>query len=532
MFSPLGHFKQINCPFFRKDLTCPAKYCIFKHENTCDNNGGSFPKIQEETSKGLREKAHESQLLSLSSICPTAQIQYIPPSATTVVKDNPIAIETNLLANKIPNDPFDVKQPEKLHNSEKKPLHSPISESSRPVKRTREEPLKPTTDSDIKNHDSFPIRVKERRVMNEPMAIPNPVYDSNAPAGHELRKRMVHIFYDAFLKLGYDSIESKEKSLEEEKSICLSTNSKMVYSSSCKAKILALKKSPPKGILERREDVSGLIPKLAHSKEQLELWGYNFDQIIPSVPADPLRECDRCGTKFVDLTGPCKYHWGKFFREKVGGEKIRVYTCCGMKEGEASGCTSEEFHVFRYQHLPYLASVSPYVSLSADCPGKERVYCALDCELCYTTLGFELVHLTVVDKEGILLNQFIRPKGKVLSLNTRFSGITSKTQLESGISMPVMYEKLKQLGITRNTIIIGHGIENDLHAMRLIHEQVIDTAILYKHERGPPFRYSLKYLTKRYLGKEIQTDTHHSEEDAIAAMDLVIYWIQKMQSRA
>ncbi|EPX73163.1 exonuclease Rex3 [Schizosaccharomyces octosporus yFS286] len=531
MFSPLGHFKQLDCPFFRKDRTCPAKYCIFKHENASDNNGGSFPPTSEESSKDARDEARVSQVFSLSSICPTAQIPYIPPSDTTA-KDNSVTTKSDLLSSNVPSKSVSAKKSENLYNREKEPMQSPVSGSSRPQKRAREELLIPTNDSNTQNHDSSVNRVKERKVVNEPMAICEPVYDPNAPAGHELRKRMVHIFYDCFLNIGYDSFESKQKSLEDERSICLSTNSKMIYSSSCKAKILALKKSPPKGILERKEDVTSFIPKLAHSREQLELWGYHFDQIVPSVPTDPLRECDRCGTKFVDLTGPCKHHWGKLFREKVGGEKIRLYTCCGMKEGETSGCTSEEFHVFRYQHLPYLASVSPFVSLSSDCPGKERVYCALDCELCYTTLGFELVHLTVVDKEGILFNQFIRPKGEVLSLNTRFSGITSKTQLESGITMPVMYERLKQLGITRNTIIIGHGIENDLNAMRLLHERVIDTAILYKHERGPPFRYSLKYLTKRYLGKEIQTDTHHSEEDAIAAMDLVIYWIQNVQSRA
>ncbi|EPY50348.1 exonuclease Rex3 [Schizosaccharomyces cryophilus OY26] len=531
MFSPLGHFKHINCPFARSDQTCPAKYCIFKHADVCYNKGTLVSHVQEENSANQREKIQDNQPLSLSSMCTTAQIRYVPSSFTTAIKDGTVAIKKDPQSNKVLKESFSGDQSTKRKDNELKSPSSVLAESTRPLKRTREEPPKPTLDRDIKKPDSFAIKLKERRTMNEPMAIPNPVYDSNAPAGHELRKRMVHIFYDAFLKLGYDAIESKEKSLEEEKNLCLSTNSKMVYSSSCKSKILSLKRSPPKEILEKKEDVSDLIPKLVHPKQQLELWGYNFGYINPSEPDDPLRECDRCGTKFVNLTGPCKYHWGKLFREKVGGEKIRVYTCCEVKEGESSGCTSEEFHVYRYQHLPYLANVSPYVSLSTDCPGKERMYCALDCELCYTTLGFELVHLTVVDKEGILLNQFIRPKGDVLSLNTRFSGITSKTQLESGISMREMYEKLKQLGITRNTIIIGHGIENDLNAMRLIHEQVIDTAILYKHERGPPFRYSLKYLTKRYLGKEIQTDTHHSEEDAIAAMDLVIYWIQKIKSR-
>ena len=29
------------------------------------------------------------------------------------------------------------------------------------------------------------------------------------------------------------------------------------------------------------------------------------------------------------------------------------------------------------------------------------------------------------------------------------------------------------------TILIGHGLENDMNAMRLIHENIIDTSILF-----------------------------------------------------
>lgn len=79
-----------------------------------------------------------------------------------------------------------------------------------------------------------------------------------------------------------------------------------------------------------------------------------------------------------------------------------------------------------------------------------------------------------------------------------------------------------------STILIGHGLENDLRALRLLHPTIIDTALLFPHPRGPPMRQSLKALSERYLQRSIQlgsgTDVGHSSaEDAKAALDLVKY---------
>ena len=39
-------------------------------------------------------------------------------------------------------------------------------------------------------------------------------------------------------------------------------------------------------------------------------------------------------------------------------------------------------------------------------------------------------------------------------------------------------EKLGEI-MDSETILIGHGLENDMNAMRLIHENIIDTSILF-----------------------------------------------------
>lgn len=60
---------------------------------------------------------------------------------------------------------------------------------------------------------------------------------------------------------------------------------------------------------------------------------------------------------------------------------------------------------------------------------------------------------------------------------------------------------------------------------------VIDTALIYQHTRGPPFKPSLKWLASKWLDKAIQvpnrqTDDgvaigHDSKEDAQTAMELL-----------
>ncbi|KAJ3250247.1 hypothetical protein HK103_003708 [Boothiomyces macroporosus] len=55
----------------------------------------------------------------------------------------------------------------------------------------------------------------------------------------------------------------------------------------------------------------------------------------------------------------------------------------------------------------------------------------------------------------------------------------------------------------------------------MIHENVIDTAQVFPHPKGLPYRHSLKMLVERNLGRFIQTGEHDSFEDARACIDLL-----------
>lgn len=82
--------------------------------------------------------------------------------------------------------------------------------------------------------------------------------------------------------------------------------------------------------------------------------------------------------------------------------------------------------------------------------------------------------------------------------------------------------------VYKETILVGHSLENDLLALKISHESVIDTALLYKHPRGGSYKIALRILAKRFLSREIQQPGvgHDSVEDAKATMELALLKIR------
>lgn len=77
--------------------------------------------------------------------------------------------------------------------------------------------------------------------------------------------------------------------------------------------------------------------------------------------------------------------------------------------------------------------------------------------------------------------------------------------------------------ITPHTILLGHSLECDLNALRIRHPLCVDTALLFKHPRGAPYKPALKWLANKWLGREIQNQAggHDSAEDARTCVDLL-----------
>jgi len=249
------------------------------------------------------------------------------------------------------------------------------------------------------------------------------------------------------------------------------------------------------------------------------------------------RRCGRCGRNFLPGRGgeTCGYHWGKL---RARGKADSHYSCCGARvasKGQGSkGCSFSPCHV--WSGLPSTGGIfGPLEGFvrtkhrkSYPTNGNFGVY-GIDCEMCYTIAGLELTKVTVVGVDGRLVYEsLVLPDSQVADYNTRFSGITQK-DLESGPTKNLKEVQNDLMGfINADTILVGHGLENDLRALQLVHSVVLDTSAVFPHYCGLPYRRSLRSLVSSYLKREIQSSWgHDSYEDARACVDLMLWKARK-----
>ncbi|MCJ1486490.1 hypothetical protein MMC06_006667, partial [Schaereria dolodes] len=176
-----------------------------------------------------------------------------------------------------------------------------------------------------------------------------------------------------------------------------------------------------------------------------------------------------------------------------------------------------------------------------------RTVLALDCEMCMVEGGeFALTRISIIGWDGsMVMDELVRPDKPITDYLTpyvfylflpfglyhftslkhlRYSGITAAKLAPVTTTLSEIQSRLLTL-LTPATIIIGHSLNSDLAALKLTHPFIIDTSIIYQHPRGPPLKSSLKWLSQKYLSREIQKGHgvmgHDSIEDARACLDLV-----------
>lgn len=284
-----------------------------------------------------------------------------------------------------------------------------------------------------------------------------------------------------------------------------------------------------------REDLQQYIL----TEEQLAEMNYplfhalNVPQLHDS-PIGLVKNCDRCKAQFTvkdmlkkqDMEA-CRYHHGRLRKIKIHGEFERLYFCCNSPP-ESKGCTTGP-HVYKAENVEDLAKRIPFVraDVSNDEVKIPKEIIVFDCEMAYTTAGMELVRISAIDEHNeIILDELVLPEHMIIDLNSRYSGIHTLQGAKYNL-----YDIQKMLSkyVDENTILAGHGLENDMKALRIVHNKIVDTVSLYPHPNGLPYRYGLRVLANKYLRRFIQdsSEGHDSFEDAKTSFDLIKLKVDK-----
>lgn len=152
----------------------------------------------------------------------------------------------------------------------------------------------------------------------------------------------------------------------------------------------------------------------------------------------------------------------------------------------------------------------------------------LDCEMVQTTSGLVLARVSVVDTEGaVLYDTLVHPREEVTDYLTEFSGITAEQLCDVHTSLSDVQSRLLEI-LSEKSIIVGHSLENDLAALKLFHDRVIDTALIYPHSNGWPHRNGLASLSSRLLHRQLKRHGgHDSIADARTSLELALLKFQK-----
>uniref|UniRef100_A0A4X2LHA7 RNA exonuclease 1 homolog n=1 Tax=Vombatus ursinus TaxID=29139 RepID=A0A4X2LHA7_VOMUR len=361
-----------------------------------------------------------------------------------------------------------------------------------------------------------------------------------------IRQRYLNLFIDECLKFCPSPQEAYDKALSEEKVAYERSSSKNIYLNVAVNTLKKLRSLGPGSVqCVNRAALYRRLKEYILTEDQLKENGYPLPH--PEKPGRAVvftteekkttdsscRICCRCGTEYlVSPTGncirkeECCHHWGRLRRQRVAGGWETQYSCCSGAVGSV-GCQVAKQHVQdgRKDNLEGFVKTFEKLPSSDGYPG---IY-ALDCEMCYTKQGLELTRITVINSDlKVVYDTFVKPDNKVVDYNTRFSGVTEEDLQNACITLRDVQAVLLNM-FSSDTILIGHSLESDLFALKLIHTTVVDTSVVFPHRLGLPYKRALRTLMADYLKRIIQDNVegHDSSEDASSCMELMIWKIKE-----
>ncbi|KAG7191272.1 RNA exonuclease 3 [Scheffersomyces spartinae] len=515
-----GYFSKVDCPKVTRNEKCNLLGCIFKH-----------PQDKELT---LRKRPTDSQDDNI--VHKKADIKSDKTPESEPEKENDIKF---LIPKQISH--ILISRAQRIHNV-KLLVELYRSTSATPNKQALQKEYDIITNSrSIETYQNSVDKLlgKEsgsKLPFHDPKHIlPKAIVGSGAPAMLPERRKFIELMVESIKKSDPSCKTPISKAIDEEFKIAVESSSS-TYKQHIKRKLYELqhpekaKNNATLGIVIKDDIYWKYLNEVVIPVKKLAQFGYIMEIPKPLDEVKDERICRRCKNDFklseVTNKVQCHYHPGKFYKVS---KNLRRYDCCGGESMDDT-CTVGEHHVFYWDNPEEMNHAIPFKktkdflavknSASFKCLG-------VDCEMGFTSMGFELLRITAIDffSGEEVLDLLVKPKGQVLDLNTKWSGIARIE--ESAMDFNALIELLGEI-MDQQTILIGHGLENDMNTMRLIHDRIIDTAVLYPpHKATPTFRYSLKQLSFEYLGRTIQSGEHDSGEDALSAIDIVKHFLRK-----
>lgn len=250
------------------------------------------------------------------------------------------------------------------------------------------------------------------------------------------------------------------------------------------------------------------------------------DSYFTVIPGLYRRTCKRCFKVYVIkpdglpvITEECFYHPFKFRKGM-----FPMHPCCQGPPGTPP-CTKAPFHVSKDIDPDNLTGF-----VTTRCNEKvtsKNVY-AIDCEMVCTKAGLEIASISIVDSNCQLVYEaMVLPDNPVHDYLTEYSRLAKMAFVGVTVKLSDLHEKLLTL-FGEQTILVGHGLYSDLLYLKLFHDKIVDTMMLYSENTYVP---SLAVLKERFISPtECSTSLSKCREDAVATMKLALLKCQGIVS--